>query len=132
MDIDHFFAREEIGLLSELAGKIEEREVYLFLRRNVGSEKPLHSAPNLYMARKQTLLGAGGYDERFCGHYGYEDVELRKRLRKSGTRFVTLEAPVCYRKGSLMTQGLDRSTEHNKALLEDIQAGRIELWRGRA
>ena len=109
MDMDHYFEKSDIIYLKLLANIIKENEIVHFKR---GAKTP---HPNIYMARVEDLLKAGGYDEAFCGNYGYDDSELMKRLKDRKWTFTTSNIEVkINHNGS--TKGLNRDTTINKRL----------------
>jgi glycosyltransferase involved in cell wall biosynthesis len=68
--------------------------------------------------RRIALAAVGGYDEDFCGHYGYEDCLLLRQLRQhfpNTFRAIKRETRVIEH-GS--TRVLDRDTTRNKKLLQ--------------
>ena len=109
MDIDHYFEKESIPYLKLLAKIIKENEIIHFKRGN----KP-HK--NIYMARVEDLLKAGGYDERFCGNYGYDDSELMRRLKRKKWTFTKsdIEVKINHNGGTK----LNRDTTVNRAIYE--------------
>jgi len=111
MDIDHYFKKEDIIYLKLLAKFIKENEIIHFKRGNKTPHK------NIYMARVEDLLKAGGYDERFCGNYGYDDSEFMRRLKRKKWTFTKsdIEVKINHNGG---TKGLNRDTTINKALYE--------------
>lgn len=107
MDIDHYFTLEELKQLSDI--KPKKNEVIHFKRH------PLKTPPNIFMARVGDLLDAGGYDEDFCGNYGYEDKELMYRLAKKGFVFSLSNINVKVNKYS--TKELSRNLSVNRKKL---------------
>jgi len=109
MDIDHYFKKEDMPYLKLLSNSIKQKEIIHFSRGN----KTPH--PNIYMAWVEDLLKAGGYDEAFCGNYGYDDSEFMQRLKRKGFKFLksNIEVHINHNGG---TKGLDRDTTINKAL----------------
>ena len=108
MDMDHSFTLEDLNRLSQI--EVKEKQLIKFRRLYKG--KIIYPGPNIYLARVDDIVNAGGYDERFCGNYGYEDGELMQRLNKKG--FVTLMSEIiCHVDDSLSTKGLERDTAIN-------------------
>jgi len=105
MDIDHYFEPEDIERIKLI--KVQKNEITHFKRGNL----PIH--PNIFL----DLLDAGGYNENFCGNYGYDDRELMQRLKKNKWKFRTssIEVKVNHKAGS---HGLKRDTliNYNKYL----------------
>lgn len=106
MDIDHFITKEEVDILNTV--KLQPKEVMKFRRKNA-SDCP----PNIYLARVKDLIDVGGYNEVFCGNYGFEDRDLMDRLRNNGAVFT--KSPIeIYVDIHKHTIGLDRDTTINK------------------
>ena len=75
---------------------VEELLTHLKIKRytSKGNKRnllPLHNRiqllPTKYNHLKDLFFAVGGYDEMFCGHYGYEDRYLEFQLRKHGYEF---------------------------------------------
>lgn len=106
MDIDHYFKEESIHNLKLDAAAIGPKEIIQYKRLNTTPH------PNIYMARVEDLLKAGGYNLDFCGNYGYDDKELNYRLRKRFFSF-SLSPVICHVNHSLRSHGLDRDKTIN-------------------
>ena len=109
MDIDHWFTKKDLRLISQL--ELDKREVVHF--RRVSIDKRLDPHPNIFLARVSDLTAIGGYNEDYCGSYGYDDLELRRRMEKAGFKF-TLSNINCRAEPTLSTRGLKRDTETNR------------------
>jgi hypothetical protein len=122
-DIDHWFLPDDINKLVGVEGSIVKfnRVVY----RSDGSSYNTPSPPNIYLAKVGDLVDAGGYDERFCGHYGYEDKEFMDRLARRGVRTVIHPFVVSRCNDWLGTKKLDRDGSVNRELYERIKLGKI-------
>ena len=105
MDIDHYFTVEDLDQISKY--NIFTKEVATFRREG------LHPHPNIYLASVKHLLNAGGYNEDFCGNYGYDDMELMKRLKKRFFSFTELPIYVKVNR-TLKSHGLKRDTHINR------------------
>jgi len=120
-DIDHWFDPEDVDKLVgiDIAGTIVkfERVVY----RSDESFYITPSPPNIYLAKVGDLIDAGGYDERFCGHYGYEDKEFMDRLERKGIRTVIHPFVKSNCNDWLGTKKLDRDGSVNRELYERIK-----------
>src|SRR5690606_36564618 len=118
LDIDHWFSFEDLEKLSEI--KLKPKEIIKF-KRIVCSEKPYLTKPppNIYMARVGDLLNIGGYDERFCGNYAYEDKELMHRRKINGFK-ETISEVLVNTKASLHTKGLNRDLTINRELYLEL------------
>lgn len=119
LDIDHWFSLEDLERLSKV--KLNSKEIVKFERVVVCEEKTYKTEPppNIYMARVGDLVSSGGYDERFCGNYGYEDKELMHRLDKKGFKEIISEVLV-KTKASLHTKGLNRDLTINRELYLEL------------
>ena len=80
-DIDHLVTRENIDAILRM--KKEKGTIYY-----LGREDTI--AWNLYLIHKDDFEKIGGYDEDFCGHYGYDDtlfnIMAQKNLRVKEVR----------------------------------------------
>ena len=109
MDIDHYFLAEDLKKINNI--KVGVNEIVTFKRES------LHPHPNIFMCRPQDVLNAGGYNESFAGNYGYDDVELMKRLKREGFTFTECPIEVKVNRG-LERHGLKRDFSVNKAKYE--------------
>ena len=118
-DIDHYFEVEDIVKLCKSI-VLEEKQIIKFDRivyNADGSSYYTPSPPNIYLCRVGDILDAGGYDERFCGHYGFEDKELMYRLEHKCGFKVTHCDHIYSKCNSWMGTGLlDRDTTINYKL----------------
>ncbi|WP_102407569.1 glycosyltransferase family A protein [Parabacteroides bouchesdurhonensis] len=73
-DCDHFFP--ESLLRKILNNKIPYKTLYKFKREDANG-KAIQSHCNTFYTSKATFFSTLGYDEEFCGNYGYEDVMFR-------------------------------------------------------
>lgn len=113
MDIDHYFTPEALQEIAKI--QLQSKQIYQFSRKNTTPH------PNIYLARVHDLLSVGGYNEAFCGNYGYDDKELNHRLRKQKFQFI-VSPIICNVNHSLKTPGLKRDTTVNhKKYLELIK-----------
>jgi hypothetical protein len=113
-DIDHLLNAE--GLNRILSLDKDSGTVYFFSRRREdGSSRSPH--PNSFLVSRKTFWDVGGYDEDFCGHYGYDDSFLRLRFERS-CRILLLREPTLIELEHGATPGLSRSRRHNRWLLK--------------
>lgn len=108
MDIDHYFTVEDIKKVANI--KLKENEIIKFKR--VYKNKRVREGKNIYLARVDDIVKIGGYNEIFCGNYGYEDCELMYRMAKNGFEF-TVSNIICKVEEDLHTKGLNRNTDIN-------------------
>ena len=118
MDIDHWFSLEDLEKLSKI--KLKPKEIIKF-NRIVFSKRKYKTTPppNIYMARVGDLINVGGYDERFCGNYGYEDKELMHRLKKNGFK-ETISEVLVKTNAYLHTTKLNRDLTVNRELYLEL------------
>lgn len=106
-DIDHLVTKENVDALLKL--KKEKGTIYYLGREDADSW-------NLYMIHKDDFEKLGGYDEDFCGHYGYDDtlfnLMAHKNLNVKELR--DIKAKVFAKESS---SKLERDTEYNRSLL---------------
>lgn len=110
MDIDHHFTVEDLDKINEI--QLTDKEMVRFNRRYKG--KPIDRHMNTYLARVGDLVDVGGYDEMFCGNYGYDDIEFMFRWLSSGFKG-TFSEIYCIADGALSTKWLDRDRSINYA-----------------
>jgi hypothetical protein len=78
---------------------------------------------------RQGFWRAGGYDEDFSGHYGFEDVVFRMMWRKHvGTEVLLTD--IAFEQIAFRTSGLDRDTTRNQALAQARAAAGMPKPRG--
>lgn len=108
MDIDHYFNVHQLHTLKLEALDIQPKEIIHYRRQHTTPH------PNVYMARVQDLVKAGGYNTQFCGNYGYDDKELMHRLKKRFFHF-TQSNLCCNVNHSGRTHNLNRDQSINHA-----------------
>jgi hypothetical protein len=113
LDIDHYLEGDQIEALKDT--KIARGELAIFPRYRADMAKLLMPAPNIYMIHAEDFWSVGGYDEDYCGHYGYEDKDIRRRYDRAGFRTYLSSLPINVHIG-LSTKGLDRNLTRNKHL----------------
>src|SRR5690606_22252207 len=96
------------------------KEIVKF-KRVVCFEKPYLTKPlpNIYMARVGDFISGGGYNESFCGNYGYEDKELMHRLKINGFK-ETISEVMVRTNPFLHTKKLNRDLTVNKKLYLEL------------
>ena len=124
MDIDHFFDNEEI--IDFFSSYSLPDNSYKQFKRPHKNRLKVKFPPNIILMKTQDFISLGGYDERFCGYYGYEDMEFIRRLDMSGYKCIRDEKPYIYT-SSCSTQGLDRSLDRNFLLFETIKNTGVPL-----
>lgn len=119
-DVDHVFPQQ---LLSDICNSpVPLKSIYKFKRCNSdGSKRSTHA--NTFYLSKGTFASALGYDEEFCGYYGYEDVLFQEFVSRIGfrvkyfTRRQRIIATSIDRDDSY--HNLVRDTSRNAALLDE-------------
>lgn len=113
-DADHYFPED---LLRDIIHSRLPRKLYKFKRVNPDGSKK-HSACNIFYTSKGTFANVLGYDEEFCGHYGFEDVWFRFLCKKTGT-------PLKYftRRKSIVSTDIDREHSYH-SLTRDLNINR--------
>ena len=91
-DCDHLFPE---GLLQKIVGSAFPHKLYKFKRVDAEGKKK-NSACNIFYTSKAVFFTTLGYDEEFCGYYGYEDVMFREFQRRMGNklRYFTRRIPI--------------------------------------
>lgn len=106
-DIDHLVTKENIDDLLKLD---KEKGAIYYLGRE---DEP---GWNLYLVHKDDFEKVGGYDEDFCGHYGYDDtlfnMMAKRKLKVVEVR--NIKAKVFAKESS---SKLERDTTFNRELL---------------
>lgn len=105
MDIDHYFTPSQLQNVAKI--QLQDNQIIHFTRKNIAPH------PNLYMAKVEHLLKAGGYNTDFCGNYGYDDKEFMHRLRRRKLKFITVPISV-NTNHKVGTKNLDRDTTINQ------------------
>lgn len=117
-DLDHTFPENLLERMCSHKSKL--KNFYKFKRANPDGSKK-HSACNILFMSKGIFFEALGYDEEFCGHYGYEDVAFRRTLNRLGysLKYLTRRSRIIStdldREKSY--HSLERNLKHNERLL---------------
>ena len=84
LDIDHRISEADLFRCSTIA--LERGDLFRF-PRYLAAKKPLDSVrylatphSNSFLILRDSFLEAGLYDERFAGHYGYDDKDFFRRI----------------------------------------------------
>ena len=84
---------------------------------------------NSFLITRQGFFKAGGYDEDFSGHYGFEDVAFRMMWRKHvGTEVLLTD--IAFEQIAFRTSGLDRDLQRNQALIAQRAAAGLPKPKG--
>ena len=79
-DVDNVTDELNIARMVAAQPRLNRDTLYVFKRIHHGQEVDPHI--NTYLITRRGYFKAGGYDEDFAGHYGYEDVVFRNMWRK--------------------------------------------------
>lgn len=117
-DVDHIFP--EVLFSKMLSAKVPSK-IYKFKRSNNTGEKET-SACNIYFSSKSVFFKSLGYDEEFCGNYGFEDTmffEFQKKLRTKKCYFNRRNRIIVKRvENDPNYHSLKRDTESNRILFQ--------------
>jgi hypothetical protein len=122
LDIDHWFAPDDLTKL--ITTELPPRTVMRFPRighYKDGTTKHINTGKNIFMAHVEDLLLIGGYNECFCGNYGYEDGELFFRMSQNGFKVLIHESVHAHTTVDHGTRGLNRDSVINHAKFEAIK-----------
>lgn len=125
-DVDHYLGPDTFAHMIERRNP--GRTMYK-MRRETDEGEWLKPHPNTFFFSRARFLRFHGYDEEFCGHYGFDDSMFWRWQRYHGTRFLYL--PSCCRavsrtaKVSLGFHSLERQMSRNA----ELAARKRELWR---
>lgn len=118
LDIDHYIERVQVDQLKWISPN--RMELVIFSRYRPDINRPIDPAPNIYLIDTEDFWSVGGYDEDYCGHYGYEDKDIRRKFDRAG--FSVRHSPLMISVNTrFSTKGLDRDLTTNKKLY---------LWKG--
>jgi hypothetical protein len=122
LDIDHWFNTGDLDKLMLI--DLPPKAVIKFNRiAHYKDKQPakINSGKNIYMANTEDMLMIGGYNEAFCGNYGYEDGALFYEMEQRGFRIVTHPTVYVHTNVHHHTTGLNRDTAINKEKFERIR-----------
>ena len=114
-DIDNLLPASEIKTLITSLGSLNEQTVYMFQR--IYDDVNVDSHINTFLIHRNVLNAVGGFDEDFCGHYGYEDVFFHHLLVQKGVDRILL-MDLTFVQGSARTETLNRDMERNNILTQ--------------
>jgi len=111
-DIDHIFPERTLQYLIRRAFFYKD----LFRFRRFSGWKKIASGCNIYYINKSLFSDFHGYDEVFCGHYGFEDTHFFESLEKASIPVVKL--PYWY---PVFDLAIDRKTEYHSLVRDTLQ-----------
>lgn len=114
-DVDHFFP--EVLFSKMLSAQIPNK-LFKFKRISHIGERAT-SACNIYFSSKSIFFKSLGYDEEFCGNYGFEDTMFFELQKKLGTK-------KCYfnRRNRIIVKRVDNDPNYH-SLKRDTETNRI-------
>ena len=112
-DIDNVTSEANIARMVEAAPRLDRQRLHVFGRQHDGAKVEPHI--NTFMISRWGYFRAGGYDEDFAGHYGFEDVLFRSLWRKHVGHEVLLP-DIVFEQMGWRTNDLNRDTTRNQAL----------------
>lgn len=126
-DIDNVASAASLRKIVDALPRLDARRLHVFRRTQDGADVEPHI--NSFLITRQGFWRAGGYDEDFSGHYGFEDVLFRMMWRKHvGTEVLLTD--IAFEQMSFRTAGLDRDTTRNQALIQQRAAAGMPKPRG--
>lgn len=126
-DVDNVASETAIAKIVDALPRLDKQRLHVFRRTEGGVDVEPHI--NSFLITRQGFWRAGGYDEDFSGHYGFEDVLFRMMWRKHvGTEVLLTD--IAFEQMSFRTAGLDRDTTRNQALIQQRAAAGMPKPRG--
>ncbi len=113
-DVDNRVAPSLLVRLAKFLDQLDQSTIYMFPWILNGQEQEQPHI-NTFLIHRSTLDELGGFDEDFCGHYGYEDVLFQYLARRRGMKYVLLsDMPFIAHIGP--TEGLNRDLSRNQEI----------------
>ena len=114
----------EPGMLQKLVEESRHLAPGLMFRpalRHIATKDFDHTSPNVHLILKKDFAKLGGYDEDYCGHKGWSDVQLLRVMQQAMVTRTREDLWFWFHHGNkkvpdAQVMTLDRSTKHNKAL----------------
>ena len=133
LDSDRIIPPESLEYLFTNA---QSGNYYIFAQINHdGSSRGTKKPFGVFCAERAEMLRVKGFDERFCGAYGYEDLQLSKKLKVYGIKKNKLNDVYLVAYDTVMdgkTRVLSRDLTRNKALFQKSRQERYSheqsLW----
>jgi len=114
-DVDNVVSEASLRKIVNALPGLDTNRLHVFRRVEGGVDVEPHI--NSFLITRQGFFRAGGYDEDFSGHYGFEDVLFRMMWRKHvGTEVLLTD--IAFEQLRFRTAGLNRDTARNQALIQ--------------
>ncbi len=123
-DIDHVLNAE---MCERLINLNKQKGIVYFFQRIDDEGEAAEPHPNSFLIHKDDFKTAEGYDEDFCGHYGYDDLLFKEVLQRLCT-LKTLDNVSLITSRLYHTSTLNRDTRHNRKL---FKKKRVQLLKGK-
>jgi hypothetical protein len=112
------------GMLQKLVEESRHLTPGLVFRpalRHIATNEFDHTSPNVHLILKADFDALGGYDEDYCGHKGWSDVQLLRVMQKAMVTRTREDLYFWFHHGNkrlpdAQVTNLDRSVKHNKAI----------------
>ncbi len=126
-DVDNVASEASLQKIVDALPRLDQRRLHVFRRTENGVDVEPHI--NSFLITRQGFFQAGGYDEDFSGHYGFEDVAFRMMWRKHvGTEVLLTD--IAFEQIAFRTSGLDRDLHRNQALIAQRAAAGLPKPKG--
>lgn len=126
-DVDNVVSEASLRKIVNALPGLDTNRLHVFRRVEGGVDVEPHI--NSFLITRQGFFRAGGYDEDFSGHYGFEDVLFRMMWRKHvGTEVLLTD--IAFEQLRFRTAGLDRDTARNQALIQSRAAAGMPKPKG--
>lgn len=118
-DIDNHLPAAGMTMLVQVLDRLNPATLYMFARTMNG--QPVETHINTFLVHRSVVDAVGGFDEDFCGHYGYEDVFFHHLVAQKQFGKILLN-DLSFQQKSARIETLDRDLERNKELIESKAA----------
>lgn len=126
-DVDNVASEASLLKIVGALPRLDTQRLHVFRRTENGVDVEPHI--NSFLITRQGFFKAGGYDEDFSGHYGFEDVAFRMMWRKHvGTEVLLTD--IAFEQIAFRTSGLDRDLQRNQALIAQRAAAGLPKPKG--